>query len=367
MFDHLHYVPVLKWRQGEYQALLKLAPTIKDWVTPLFEIPTEQWDFENDAPAKSLDEHLGKFGRRLKAKWGSRYCFVDSCYLQPNAQNAAGVHHLAWIFELARQEGAKPIPVTGLGRAAAYTNAVKQIVAIDGSGCCIRLVSEDFDRPQLKNELLALLDFLGVKPTDADIVIDLQDNVGHSASAHARLALTMLQQLPLLARWRTLTIAGGSFPTSLPSATFRPSGTTPRFDWLGYRALVLSMPENIRVPTFADYSVSAQSTELLDPRVVDPLAKIKYTVGDEWFLAVGTQVKRNGRDQYVDLCKTILNATPSVFHGAPYSWGDEYIDGCAKGLESTGGSSTWPSVATNHHVTRVVRDVAKLHAASSAP
>lgn len=367
MFDHLHYVPILKWRQGEYQALLKLTTTIKDWVTPLFEIPTEQWDFENDAPAKSLDEHLAKFGKRLKAKWGSKYCFVDSCYLQPTAQNAAGVHHLAWIFELARQEGAKPIPVTGLGRAATYTNAVKQIVAIDGNGCCIRLVSEDFDRAQLKNELLALLEHLGVKPTEADIVIDLQDNVGHSASAHARLVLTMLQQLPLLARWRTLTIAGGSFPTALPSATFRPTGSTPRFEWLGYRALVTSMPDNIRVPTFSDYSVSAQSTEQLDPRIVDPLAKIKYTVDDAWFIAVGTQVKRNGRDQYIDLCKSILNSIPTVFHGPSYSWGDEYIGGCANRVETTGGSSTWPSVATNHHVTRVVRDVAKLHAASSVP
>ena len=65
MFYHLHYVPVLKWRQCEYQSLLKLTATIKEWVTPLFEIPTEQWDFENGAPAKSLDEHLAKFGKRL--------------------------------------------------------------------------------------------------------------------------------------------------------------------------------------------------------------------------------------------------------------------------------------------------------------
>lgn len=54
MFDHNHYVPVLKWRQGEYLALSRLTATVMDWVTPLFEVPTEAWDFEAEAPAKSL-------------------------------------------------------------------------------------------------------------------------------------------------------------------------------------------------------------------------------------------------------------------------------------------------------------------------
>lgn len=52
MFDHNHYVPVLKWRMGEYQALLNLKKTVADWVTPLIEIPTEGWDFEKRGAVK---------------------------------------------------------------------------------------------------------------------------------------------------------------------------------------------------------------------------------------------------------------------------------------------------------------------------
>jgi hypothetical protein len=99
MFDQNHYVPVLKWRQGEYQALVKLDPAIKDWITPLFEIPKETWDFEKQAPTKDLDDHLAPFGKRLKAKWGIRRCFVDSCYLSNDSTIASGTHHLDHIFK----------------------------------------------------------------------------------------------------------------------------------------------------------------------------------------------------------------------------------------------------------------------------
>lgn len=47
--------------------------------------------------------------------------------------------------------------------------------------------------------------------------------------------------------------------------------------------------------------------------------------------------------------------------------GNEYMEDCANNFSSTGVSSTWPTVATNHHLTRVVRDLANLAVASSVP
>ena len=42
----MKYVPVLKWRQGEYQTLHRLSDSIKDSITPLVNIPPIEWDFE---------------------------------------------------------------------------------------------------------------------------------------------------------------------------------------------------------------------------------------------------------------------------------------------------------------------------------
>ena len=47
MINHSTYIPILKWKQGEYQALSELTPEIKKNIVPLFEIPPIGFDFEN--------------------------------------------------------------------------------------------------------------------------------------------------------------------------------------------------------------------------------------------------------------------------------------------------------------------------------
>ena len=41
MFDHTHYVPVLRWKQAEQHALRDLFPSVKSKLTPFIEAPVE--------------------------------------------------------------------------------------------------------------------------------------------------------------------------------------------------------------------------------------------------------------------------------------------------------------------------------------
>jgi hypothetical protein len=366
MFTEKHYVPVLKWRQGEYMALSRLSAAIKDWVTPLFEMPTEAWDFEAEAPAKSLDDHLAKFGVRLKQKWDARRCFLDSPFIDGSKKVASGKHHLVHIFDLARAAGAHPVPVVGLGRASAYVTAVKTIVSQDDRGACLRLTPDDFGS-SLHTDIAALISKIGIHVGQCDLVLDCAADITVSAKTQALVWKGLLDQVPSLSGWRSVTVAGTAFPESLPASTFRPTGTTKRYDWLGYKSLIGLLPEGARIPTFGDYAVAHPRTEMIDPRMLDPNAKIKYTINDAWFIAMGSQVKKNGRGQYANICKSIVSASPPVFSGASYSYGDKFIEDCAKGIGSTGGTSTWPMVGSNHHVTKVVRDVASLFGVSKLP
>ena len=52
------YVPALRWRQGEYQALWKLATAVKEKVIPLITVPPVEFDFELHQPKKS-ERHPG--------------------------------------------------------------------------------------------------------------------------------------------------------------------------------------------------------------------------------------------------------------------------------------------------------------------
>ena len=167
MFNHLHYVPILKWRQGEYLALERLSNPVKDWCTPLFELPTEPWDFETSKPKKTLDEHLEKLGRRLKKSWGTRRCFFDSCHLDNDATVSDGNHHVTRIFALARAEGTNAIPVTSIGRTVVFQTAITQVIQKEHQGACVRLKTEDFEG-NLNGALPKLLKTLQLSPSDVD-------------------------------------------------------------------------------------------------------------------------------------------------------------------------------------------------------
>ncbi|WP_418117036.1 beta family protein [Variovorax sp. 350MFTsu5.1] len=365
MFDHNHYVPVLKWRMGEYQALMRLGELVKDWVTPLFEIPTEGWNFETEAPLRSLDDHLAGFGEKLFSKWGTRTCFIDSPYLDGASVLSTGVHHMQHIFLQAKQAGCSAIPVIGLQRHPAYLGAVQFIVGSTQNGVCVRLERDDFG-PGLQSTLQSLIQALAIPVRYVDLVVDLEASISEVLPIQVSTWSTCLSQVSVTP-WRTLTLVGTSFPRALGADQYRPHGRTPRSEWLAYKELVRQLAASARKPTFGDYATSSPNTGELDPRMVDPNAKIKYTLSDEWIVHVGKQVKRFGRGQYQAMCQGIINANPPYFTGPGYSWGDAYIHGCALGSEGTGGPSTWPSVATNHHVTKAVRDVASFHGTSAPP
>lgn len=365
MSGQVKYVPILKWRQGEYLALGRSIDAVKDWIYPMFEIPVEQWDFEKEEPAKSLDDHLKNFGKRLSKNWQKRACLIDSPYLSGDDSMANGDHHLARLFNLARASNCQGIPVTGIERHADYQTAVANIVVQDGRGCGIRLVADDLD-DDVALKLQALMKMIGVNADQVDIIIDSSADVVDSPATQASIWRAWLESLPSMSDWRSVTVAGGSFPASLsPSASYRPHADVNRSEWRAYLKLLTKDLE--RRPWFGDYGCASPRTEMLDPRTFDPNAKIKYTIDEKWRVVVGIQVKRNGRDQYRDLCRHLKTSVPHCFLGRSYSWGDEYIDDCSTGASSTGGSSTWPTVATNHHVAKVVRDVAKQSGSSTAP
>ena len=55
------YVPSLRWRQAEYQALLRLDESIKDRIVPLITTPPIEFDFEAGIPEKTMHEHVHPF------------------------------------------------------------------------------------------------------------------------------------------------------------------------------------------------------------------------------------------------------------------------------------------------------------------
>ena len=62
---HDKYVPILKWRQGEYQALTRLDNQIKGQINPLIVVPPVEFDFEEWRAKKTVQEHIEPFAKRF--------------------------------------------------------------------------------------------------------------------------------------------------------------------------------------------------------------------------------------------------------------------------------------------------------------
>ena len=130
MFGHDHYVPILKAKDGEYGALQMLAPRTREAITPLLEIPPIDWDYAEDRPKKTIDQHLQKVGQKIERAWGQRRpLFVDlPLWIPENERMIGGEHPLNYVFTSLRDRGIEAIPVIGLLRPNEYLSACRDII-----------------------------------------------------------------------------------------------------------------------------------------------------------------------------------------------------------------------------------------------
>lgn len=362
MFNHNHYVPILKWKMGEYQALSRLAEPVKARITPLLEIPPVGFDFETQTNKETLDAHIGDFGKRLKSKWQARQCFVDLKYLAATPLCVGGVHCVEVLFDAARAEGCVAIPVVSFRSDAGFVAAVAAVVRQDRHGVCLRLYLPDFDRPNLGTDIENLLRQAAEGWDSCDLVIDLEAQTYIPMTVFVTIMQTLLAKVPALNRWRTVTIAGTAYPNTV--AGVQSPSLLPRMEWQSYRALLPTLGSGGRIPTFGDYAVAHPDPVELDMRLVKPFAKMRYTITDYWYYEKGQQVRSHGFGQFQTMCANLI-AQP-FFCGANFSAGDTYIADCAAGKVTTGNLSTWVWVSTNHHLTKVVADLASVHGLSIA-
>ena len=356
-FDHKHYVPSLRWKMGEYQAVSRLEAETKDSITPLIEVPEIGFDFAKGAPAKSLDDHLSPFAKRVMDKWGHHPCFVDLNLVDPSERMSDGDHPLRFVFDDLRSKNCEVVPVTGPARDSTYQTAIKYTVSKDGRGLCLRLSIEDAGKSDVKTSIDALLEQVDLQVKECDLVLDLGAPPNFEPiEGFARLIEAIVRKLPYLRRWRTFTIIGTSFPPSM-SEIEKGSTMVPRLEWMLYKIIAKSLAQNgVRVPTFGDYAINHTDILPRDMRLLKPSATIRYTADDSWLIVKGTNVRDNGFGQYRDLCRTVVDS--QHYAGSDFSWGDEYIENCAAGSESTGNLTTWRGVGTNRHIEKVVFDIA---------
>jgi hypothetical protein len=370
MPDCNHYVPILKGLAGEYKALKELRGS-RSSLTPMVDVPPIGWNFDEKAPAKTVDEHLKGFAKKIEKCWTSGQIFFDFYMLQDDVM-ADGRHPLLYAFDCMRRVGVgtffghiHSIPVTGLNRPRRYQTAVRHVTAQDGRGVCVRLESADFDdADNLEGEITKLLKEIQVEPVHTDLVVDLKE-LPTSLSGPTKIAVrTMLKGLPMLRQWRTLTFAASSFPRNLSEVHPEQISVLPRAEWLLWQALRKGKEKLPRIPAFGDYGIRAPHfpDAEIDPKALRSSPNIRYTTIEDWLVLKGRKPKTPIAEKpTIDsdaLCRELVER--EEFCGASFSWGDSWIQNCANGRDGNGNGTTWTAVGTSHHLAFVRSQIASL-------
>lgn len=168
------YLPILKWRQGEYQALMRLKTEVKDSLLPLIVVPPVEYDFEEERPKKTVQEHIEPFAKRYGAKWGKRNSLIDLHESLEGGVMDNGSLVIIHIFDALRSASLNAVPVVKISHDGDYLRAIKSIVSVDNKGVAIRVKMPHLMSPVLDRNIQELVDYLGLNYPNVDLVIDLE-------------------------------------------------------------------------------------------------------------------------------------------------------------------------------------------------
>ncbi|MHC4178839.1 MAG: beta family protein, partial [Planctomycetota bacterium] len=205
------YVPVLRWKQAEKDALQWLHEEDKSRVMPLLEIIPHSFQAKDGGPSTPVRAVLATIAQDIETYWGSSPVFVDVDHvIRAGIREPSGSHLLEVLAEEARSllplfpGKSNLVPVTGLSRSEDYQNAVSSIVEEDKTGACLRITPREVSRAMLADKLETLLSRLRMDIVDADLLVDYQaPNASHPDLE------TLCTSLPQLSKWRSFILLIG--------------------------------------------------------------------------------------------------------------------------------------------------------------
>ncbi|TDQ84228.1 T4 beta protein [Dongia mobilis] len=348
------YVPALRWRQGEYQALASLPAAAKDRVLPYVIIPEVEFDFELWQPKKTVQEHVHPFAARFNAKWGRRPALVGVHPSISEKPMGDGRDTFTYVFEALRAFQATAIPVIPLDASVAITASVRTIIAVDGQGAAIAVRIVDLMKPDARARLEALAKSLGVGLDDIDLIVDFGAANFEPYDAFAGAFISAMRRLGDVSAFRNFVVVGTAIPESFKDVAKGMDKLT-RHDWLFYQTLISRLPVGMRRPNYGDYTIVHPEFAPVDMRKVKSAGKLVYTTSEVWEIRKGGAFRDNP-EQMHDHCASILAS--GKFSGASFSSGDDYIAKCAIRAKGPSNQPWWKFVTINHHITHVLNDLA---------
>lgn len=352
------YVPILRCKDAELQALKSLFPKDRQRTMPFIELIPKSFEAPTQGSKAGIvpdpSEVLLEQSKKLLIACQNDEFYVDLLHVD-SLPRISGSHVMTELARLSRDLRLAPIPVTGLKRSSEYQAAVSEMIKNDERGLCIRVAAAEVDGPTFARKLATLVKKLKARIPNTDLLVDYGIFDGQGSSLRELLA-----KLPDLNKWRSLIVASGAFPKDLQQ--LEPGmRRLSRRDWLHWRmqAIESRVP---RRPTFSDYTIQYGEYHEPPKGFCNFSASIRYTLSEDWLVMRGEGVFNEDGPGFPQFrANAILLSEEEEFSGADFSEGDKYIFNMAQSRgDNFGSAMTWLRAGINHHMTFAARQIAAL-------
>ncbi len=369
MFNNKHYIPILRWKAAEREALEQVTVKEKTLMTPLIELIMPQSKEASirsgNTPADMLKESIEIFKKKLPVIpteilecWGRSPVFIDLHLIDGSirAESMESILSIGKSLDIFMVPVVNIIPVVDF-ESDMKTRQVAVAFAKDHShGLCLRLSRSDLRQESLSSNIEEFLKKNDLKKKDVDLLVDLQ-----VVDDQYQSLLALINDLPDIKQWRTFTLVSGAFPPDLTKFTVPDLYKLPRADWSNWEKASSIL---MRKPSFGDYTIQHALYREPVPGA-NPSASIRYTSKDEWLVMRGQGLrspKSSGHAQYPANAKLLADTPEYKFFGPTFSYGDAYIAKIGKDVNSkeTGNPRTWLRAGINHHIACVASQLASL-------
>jgi hypothetical protein len=332
------YVPLLRWKQGEKQALLNLSAAARIDVVPLILLGSDNFKDKKQTKNVASIPAAEHFAHELAEVWGTSPIYLDATAIGDTPGQS---HRLTDIAAAARAMSSMLIPATTLGASLDYQAAVVAASQADGRGVCLRIDLQEM------TSLSTWLENWPVPVPQTDLIVDLGENVAVVAALGSTLfrAFSSLHQGT---HWRSVTIAGTSMPENFTGyrAGLHLIPRSERVLWTKLTASVL--PYKLDFADYATVSTGAPPTGIAWGHAINA----KYTLASEFLICRGLRTTGLGAvDMEVQLVQHAQNIVSHPARGALSTcWADQAIDDIAASRRGPGDLAAWLGLGVNRHI-----------------
>lgn len=357
--DTKHYVPILRWKEAERNALATLYEKDSRCLTPFFEIVPEnivkKGKLGKQDTMLDLEVATNRVIEQLVKCWGQRPFFIDLLWLATDTLKQKTGNFLEMLSQCANIYNLCFIPVTGLSRGDLYQSSVQKVLRLHQQGACLRLNLADLKNPELTKDINNTLRALRLSPDMIDILVDFR-----ILDQNTYTFKTLCSRVPQIESWRNFIVASGAFPEDLSRCPKNDQSKLERSDWIYWKNQVKADEKLARIPNFSDYTIQ-HAKYIKKGKGWHFSASIRYTYDDYWLIMRGEDaIKKDGPgfDQWP--ANAILLCDSPEYCSESFSAGDRYIKEMSMQRKETGNPATWLEAGINHHMTFAVRQIANL-------